>query len=100
MRYRRFGSSDLMASEVGFGVWTVGTPMWGITDEGVGLRLLRKALELGITFYDTADVYANLQDFMIMILRDRLGVPAPDSRKAAEAIARGAREFRLWLDEA
>lgn len=59
MRYRRFGSSDVMASEVGFGVWTVGTPMWGITDERVGLRLLRRALELGITFYDTADVYGD-----------------------------------------
>ncbi len=56
--------------------------------------------DLAVLFYDTAEVYANLQDFMIMILRDRLGVPAPDSRKAAEAIARGAREFRLWLDEA
>lgn len=56
--------------------------------------------DLAVLFYDTAEVYANLQDFMIMILRDRLGVPAQDSRKAAEAIAKGAREFRLWLDEA
>jgi aryl-alcohol dehydrogenase-like predicted oxidoreductase len=59
MKYRRFGKSDLIASEVGFGVWTVGTPMWGITDEAVGIRLLRRALELGITFYDTADVYGD-----------------------------------------
>ena len=59
MRYRRVGSSDLVASEVGFGVWTVGTPMWGITDEAVGIRLLGKALEVGITFYDTADVYGD-----------------------------------------
>jgi hypothetical protein len=56
--------------------------------------------DLAVLFYDTAEVYANLQDFMIMILRDRLGVPATDSRKAAEIIAKGAREFRLWLDEA
>jgi len=59
MRYRRFGSLDFMASEVGFGVWTVGTPMWGITDEAVGIRLLCRALDLGITFYDTADVYGD-----------------------------------------
>lgn len=56
--------------------------------------------DLAVLFYDTAEVYANIQDFTIMILRDRLGVPAPDSRKAAESIARGAREFRLWIDEA
>jgi hypothetical protein len=56
--------------------------------------------DIAILFYDIADVYSNIQDFLIMILRDRLGVPVPDSRKAAEVIARGIREFRLWLDEA
>ena len=59
MRYRSFGNSDLMASEVGFGVWTVGTTMWGIKDEAVGIRLLQQAFDLGITFYDTADVYGD-----------------------------------------
>lgn len=59
MRYRTFGATDLVASEVGFGVWTVGTTMWGITDEAVGIRLLRRALDLGVTFYDTADVYGD-----------------------------------------
>ncbi len=59
MKYRTFGNTDLHASEVGFGVWTVGTTMWGITDEAVGVRLLHKALDLGITFYDTADVYGD-----------------------------------------
>lgn len=59
MRYRTFGNSDLTASEVGFGVWTVGTTMWGIKDEAVGIRLLQQAFDLGITFYDTADVYGD-----------------------------------------
>ncbi len=59
MRYRMFGRSDLAASEVGFGVWTIGTPMWGITDEAVGTRLLQRAFDLGITFFDTADVYGD-----------------------------------------
>ncbi len=59
MRHRTFGATDLVASEVGFGVWTVGTTMWGITDEASGIRLLRRALDLGVTFYDTADVYGD-----------------------------------------
>ncbi len=59
MRYRKFGDTDLIASEVGFGVWTVGTPMWGIKDEAVGIQLLRRAFDLGITFFDTADVYGD-----------------------------------------
>jgi len=59
MRYRTFGNTELVASEVGFGVWTVGTTMWGIKDEAIGIQLLRKAFDLGITFYDTADVYGD-----------------------------------------
>jgi aryl-alcohol dehydrogenase-like predicted oxidoreductase len=59
MRYRKFGNTDLIASEVGFGVWTVGTSMWGIKDEAVGVRLLERAGDLGITFFDTADVYGD-----------------------------------------
>jgi aryl-alcohol dehydrogenase-like predicted oxidoreductase len=59
MRYRSFGATDLTASEVGFGVWTVGTTMWGIKDEGFGVQLLRRALDLGITFFDSADVYGD-----------------------------------------
>jgi hypothetical protein len=56
--------------------------------------------DLAVLFYNIADVYSNIQDFLIMILRDRLGLPVVDSRKAAEVIARGIREFRLWMDEA
>jgi aryl-alcohol dehydrogenase-like predicted oxidoreductase len=59
MQYRNFGKTDLKASAVGFGVWTVSTKMWGVTDETVRLRLLRRAFELGVTFYDTADVYGD-----------------------------------------
>ncbi len=59
MQYRNFGTTDLKASVVGFGVWTVSTRMWGVTDEAVRLRLLRRAFELGVTFYDTADVYGD-----------------------------------------
>ncbi|BDI34476.1 general stress protein [Capsulimonas corticalis] len=59
MQYRNFGKTDLKASVVGFGVWTVSTGMWGVTDEALRLRLLRRAFELGVTFYDTADVYGD-----------------------------------------
>ncbi len=59
MRYRRIGSTDITVSEVGFGVWTVSTRWWGVTDEAVGLRLLKQAFDLGTTFFDTADTYGN-----------------------------------------
>ena len=59
MQTRMLGDTGREVSAVGFGVWTVATTMWGITDEAVGLHLLRRALDLGITFYDTADVYGD-----------------------------------------
>lgn len=57
MRYRSLGKTGLNVSEVGFGVWTVSTTWWGVTDDTLGLDLLKRAYDLGITFYDTADVY-------------------------------------------
>ena len=59
MKYRKFGKTDLTASVLGFGVWTVSTTMWGVTDEQIRLRLLKRAFDLGVTFYDTADVYGD-----------------------------------------
>jgi len=49
MKHRRFGDTDLTASVVGFGVWTVSTRMWGVTDDDVRRRLLRRASDLGAT---------------------------------------------------
>lgn len=57
MKYRNFPGTDIRVSEVGFGVWTVATTWWGITDRQVGIDLLRRGLDLGITFFDTADTY-------------------------------------------
>ena len=71
MQYRNFGKTDLKVSAVGFGVWTVSTRMWGVTDEDVRQGLLRRAYELGVTFYDTADVYGD--GLGETILRDTLG---------------------------
>lgn len=59
MKYRKLGKTDISVSEVGFGVWTVGTTWWGITDEELGVDLMRQAFDLGITFFDNADSYGD-----------------------------------------
>jgi aryl-alcohol dehydrogenase-like predicted oxidoreductase len=61
MKYRLLQGTGRRISEVGFGVWTVGTTMWGVAehDYDTGLRLLRNAYERGINFFDTADVYGD-----------------------------------------
>ena len=59
MKHRQLKSTDLTLSEVGFGVWSVATTWWGVTDRELGIRLLRKARDLGITFFDTAPAYGD-----------------------------------------
>jgi aryl-alcohol dehydrogenase-like predicted oxidoreductase len=55
MRYRKFGTSDLVVSEVGFGTWTLASDWWGeVVDKQA---LLHAALDGGITFFDAAPVY-------------------------------------------
>lgn len=58
MHYRPLHGTPLTLSAVGFGVWTVGTTWWGVTDRREGIRLLRLAFDLGITFFDTGNTYA------------------------------------------
>src|SRR5919202_725173 len=55
MRQRRFGDTDLHASEIAFGTWALGSDWWGKTDDPD--RLIGRALELGVTFFDTGDAY-------------------------------------------
>ena len=65
MDYRNFGSTDLLVSEIGFGAWAIGggsmvgnSPIgWGDTDDKESERALFKALDVGINFFDTADIY-------------------------------------------
>ncbi len=61
MRFRTYPGTDITVSEVGFGVWTVSTTWWGGGDEAGAVRLLQRALDRGITFYDTADTYGDGQ---------------------------------------
>jgi aryl-alcohol dehydrogenase-like predicted oxidoreductase len=57
VRTRSFGTTDLRCSEIGFGTWALGSNWWGDVSQDDGVRLIRRALDLGITFYDTGDVY-------------------------------------------
>ena len=57
MKYRQLPRTELILPEVGFGVWTVATNWWGEIPEEQKAALLENALELGVTFFDTADTY-------------------------------------------
>lgn len=57
MKYRHLPRTNLDLSEMGFGLWTMGTNWWGKIEEPDKVLLLEKAFDLGITFFDTADTY-------------------------------------------
>jgi aryl-alcohol dehydrogenase-like predicted oxidoreductase len=59
MKYRNLAGTDITVSEVGFGVWTVSTGWWGEVDEKKSVDLLRRALDYGINYFDTADTYGS-----------------------------------------
>ncbi len=57
MEYRTLGKSGIQVSEIGFGAWGIGG--WGERDDAQARRALRRAFELGVSFYDTALGYGN-----------------------------------------
>ena len=57
MKYRRFGRTDWMVSEIGYGMWGMGG--WSGSSAEESLSSLQRALELGCNFFDTAWAYGN-----------------------------------------
>lgn len=59
MEYRALGRTGWNISEIGFGSWGIGGTEWGQTDDSESLAALNRAIDLGVNFIDTADVYGN-----------------------------------------
>jgi aryl-alcohol dehydrogenase-like predicted oxidoreductase len=58
MRNRMFGRTGRTVSEIGFGAWAIGAS-WGQVDDTAAKQALHAALDAGVTFIDTADVYGD-----------------------------------------
>lgn len=57
MKLRTFGHTGIPVSEVGLGCWQLGGADWGEMDEERAFAILGAAVDAGVTFFDTADVY-------------------------------------------
>src|SRR5512138_3720867 len=55
MKYRRFGRTGWMISEIGYGMWGMGS--WSGSDDQESLLALQRAVDLGCNFFDTAWAY-------------------------------------------
>ncbi|MBM7660123.1 aryl-alcohol dehydrogenase-like predicted oxidoreductase [Bacillus mesophilus] len=58
MKYRKLGKTDLSVSELSFGTWAIGGA-WGKVNDEESLKGLQVAMEAGVNFFDTADVYGD-----------------------------------------
>jgi len=58
VNYRELGRTGWRVSTVSFGAWAIGAA-WGNVDSGESLRALHRAVDLGVNFFDTADVYGD-----------------------------------------
>jgi aryl-alcohol dehydrogenase-like predicted oxidoreductase len=58
MEYRELGRTGWKVSALSFGAWAIGGT-WGPVDDAESLAALKRAIELGVNFFDTADVYGD-----------------------------------------
>jgi aryl-alcohol dehydrogenase-like predicted oxidoreductase len=74
MNYRDLGRTGWQVSEVSFGAWAIGGS-WGRVEDTESLDALRTALDLGVNFIDTADVYGDGRSERLIgqVLRERAG---------------------------
>ncbi|CBE70007.1 MAG: aldo/keto reductase [Candidatus Methylomirabilis oxygeniifera] len=59
MEHRRLGRTGIQVSGIGFGAWGIGKGWWGETDDTLSISALIRALDLGVTFIDTAHAYGD-----------------------------------------
>jgi aryl-alcohol dehydrogenase-like predicted oxidoreductase len=99
MRYRTLGSTGIRVSEIGFGTWGLGgnakgSVAYGPTDDAESARALHAALDTGIDFFDTADLYGfghseGLLGKALREVRSRIVIAS----KAGMLDARGTQDF-------
>lgn len=88
MNTRTFGRTGWQVSEIGFGAWGIGGGQWGGADEAESMATLHAALDSGITFFDTADVYGDgLSERLIGRLRRERREPFVIATKAGRRLS-------------
>jgi len=103
MHLRRLGKTGREVSEIGFGAWAIGGS-WGRTDDAESLAAMHAAVDAGVTFFDTADVYGDGHSERLIgrLLQERaeaLVVATKFGRRAPLDVAHYTYDnFRAWLE--
>lgn len=105
MRSRPFGRSGRDVGEIGFGAWAIGAA-WGQVDDAESVAALHAALDAGLDFIDTADVYGDghSERLIARVLKERGGerpfVATKAGRRLPAQTVEGysAENLEAWID--
>ena len=105
MKYKRLGTTDMTVSTVSFGAWAIGG-FWGEVDDGVSMRALHAAIDSGVNFLDTADVYGDgrSERLIAQLKKERPRETIWVATKAGRRLPQQTREgftrehLTLWVD--
>lgn len=73
MKYKKLGKRGPAVSTIGFGSWGISGRDWGKTDDDISLKAIHAALDAGVNFIDTADVYGfgHSEELISKVLKER-----------------------------
>jgi len=105
MQYRELGRTGYNVSDISFGAWAIGSS-WGEVDDSESLAAMHRAVDLGVNFIDTADVYGDghSERLVAQLKRERPGeeiiVATKAGRRLPKQIADGYNPQNLnnWVD--
>jgi aryl-alcohol dehydrogenase-like predicted oxidoreductase len=75
VQYRPLGKTGLSVSEIGYGAWGIGGSGWIGAQEDESVRALRRAIDLGVNFIDTARGYGESERIVGAVVREHRGDP-------------------------
>jgi aryl-alcohol dehydrogenase-like predicted oxidoreductase len=87
MQCRALGRTGMHVSTIGFGAWAIGGS-WGAVDDAESMRALHAAVDAGVNFIDTADVYGDgrSERLVAQLRRERPGAPLYVATKAGRRL--------------
>lgn len=105
MEQRPLGRTDMKVSAISFGAWAIGGA-WGAVDDAESLRALHAAVEAGMNFIDTADVYGDGRSERLVARlrkerpRDTIRVATKAGRRLPQQTAEGYSRENLtaWVE--
>jgi aryl-alcohol dehydrogenase-like predicted oxidoreductase len=105
MEYRQLGRTDLTISRIGFGAWAIGAD-WGTVDDEQSMAALHAAIDAGVNFVDTADVYGDGRSERLVARlrkerpRDTIHVATKAGRRLPKQVCEGYTRSNLteWVN--